>query len=653
MPRHLFKGFFAAAAIGAFLFLLRLVWSPDPAQNLFARAQKLEAAGQIPAALDHYALISDTHPESFYAPRSLLRQGDILAAQGRQDDDKTAFKQAVTAYARLAKTYTSDPLSTEALLDAGQISAENLGDRAAAKGFYNQLLEKAGRKSDTAATATVKLGRLALEERDGKTAQKLLQLVLQQWPNLRDRAAEAQFHLGVAYETLFKNKEWATRAYQTTVDRYPSSTWANDAKGRLGLIIFTETKGHRPARRVFIDIEALPDDGQADGSLWATLRPILAARGVEADDATLRGWSLAPFYTGFDSGNPSRVVRPSFDAFENVLANAGLRYTIKSGGTEAKALSDLQDEIDAARPPLVYIQERGQGSWSLVVGYDSDRGEVMLQKRGARFDTLNVKSFASYWKAKSSLGGIYTLISIVPTGKTRPAPSLTPAPTPTTAPGATPLPALFVPPTFTWELPRIAAKEADARALSRAATLLLRPREGGVTLNAEGLNTLASELSRLARVPAISAIPVPEPTLEPTPEVAPPGENPESPYSPDSTPAPTPAPVVPTRSDARDDTPRAQALLGFFGAPIRQWILARREAATWCDAAANRANNPNLKKAATALRQSATALEEAILLAPSITQAPLGPGDRTQLAEAARQIEKARDAEREASRLMR
>lgn len=655
MSRQILNGLFAVAAVCAFVVMVRLIWAPDPAQSLFARAQQLEATGQIPIALDHYRILSNTHPESFYAPRALLRQGDLLSAQGRQDNNKKAFQEAVAAYSRLAKNYASDPLSTEALLDAGQISAENLGDHKAAKSFYNLLLQRASSRSDVAATATLKLGRLAIEEKDGKTAQTLLQRVLQRWPRLSDRAAEAQFHLGVAYETLFKNKDWAMRAYEATMSQYPSSTWANDARGRMGLIFFSGPR-RPPARRVMIAMQPLPDNGSADGSLWASLRPVLASRGIEADETTLRGWSLAPFYCGFDPKNPSRVVRPSFDAFENVLANAGLRFTIKSGGREAEALRDLQDQVDAARTPLVYFEERGQGSWALCVGYDSDRGEVMLQRRGARFDTLAVKSFASYWKAKSSLGSSYTFISLLPSsGKTRPKPSLTPLPSPTPLPGRTPLPALLAPPEFVWELQTISAREANQRALGRAATLLGRASDGGVLLNTAGLSALASELRGIGRILPRIAAPNPEPTATPEADVTPTPEgetlDAESPYAP--VPTPTSVPVETSISTSRNDSARARALLGFFGAPARHWATTRREGAAWCDETANLLGNSDLKRAAEAMRRSAAALEEAILLVPHMGNGSLGNGDRSQIAEVATLVERARDAEREAASLMR
>ncbi|PQV64970.1 hypothetical protein B1R32_103240 [Abditibacterium utsteinense] len=672
MLRHFFNAVIAATCALAFLFLLRLTLSPDPAQSLFLRAQQLEAAGQIPLSLRAYALISDKHPESFYAPRALLRQGDILAAQGTRSDDKALFRGAVAAYLRLASAYPSDALATEALLDAGKISAENLGDRVSAKRSYALLLQKSGAKSDAAAVATLKLGRIALDEGDKNSAQTLLQSVLQKWPRFENRGAEAQFFLGVAYETLFNNKEWATRAYDATIARYPNSTWASDARQKLGLLVFSDTRGRRPARRVLINIDALPDDGNSNGSLWSALRVVLAARGVEASEADLDGWSLMPFYAGLDPKNPARVIDAPFDAWENVVANAGLRFSVEKGGKEEKALRFLQDEIDAARAPLVYFEENGAKTWALCIGYDSERGEVMLQRRGARFDTLSAKSFAAMWKAKSSFGEPFTLISLVPADqKTPPTPNLTPTPAPRAAPGVLAAPNLQNAPTFVWELPKISAKNTDIRARKRGAAILQRGRDGQVLLGASALDFLARELNRIARAPnqteetpeeslesvgsTVLSTPAPAENVTPIPEANP--ENGESPYAPEATatPLPTPAPrraaTLPRRV-LREDGARARSFLQFLGEPARHWAATRREAAQWCDEAAHRGKNDNLKRAAEQFRQSASALEAAISLAPAAVSDIPGVGDRNQIGEVAHQIERARDAERQAARAL-
>ena len=670
MLRHISKGFIAAGCALAFLLLLRLTLSPDPAQSLFVRAQQLEAAGQIPLSLRAYALISDKHPESFYAPRALLRQGDLLAAQGQSDDNRIAFRRAVAVYLRLATTYPSDALSTEALLDAGKLAAENLRDLGAARKFYNLLLEKSGASSDTAAVATLKLGRIALDEGDKETAKTLLQRVFQRWPRLDTRGAEAQYFLGVTYQTLFKNSEWATRAYEATIKRYPKSTWAGEAREKLGLLVFEGRPRQRPARRVLIQIQALPDDGNGDGSLWSALRVVLGARGIEANESDLGGWSLSPFYAGIDPKNPGRVVRAPFDEWENVIANAGLRFSVEKGGEEAQALRFLQDEIDAARAPLVYFEEGGAKTWALCVGYDSERGEVMLQRRGARFDTLSAKSFAALWRAKSAFGGSFTLISLVPADQKTPlAPNLTPTPAPTSPAGQVAAPTQQNPPTFVWQLAPISAKSTDARARRRGAAILGRGRSNQVLLGASALDFLARELDLIARAPqqslrvlepaenlVESPTPVPAQAATPLPDAPPEDESPyalEATPTPFPTPLPTPAPRRVIRSSVvRADGARARELLQFLGAPTRHFAAMRRDAASWCDEAAKRGNNANLKRAADEFRAGARALETAISLAPAAVSDPPGVGDRQQIGEVARQLEIARDAERAATRAL-
>lgn len=669
MPRPLLNGLAACAILLALLTVLRATWSPDPTQNLFFRAQHLQEAGQTERALRAYALISDQHPDSFYAPRALLAQGDLLAANGTRSGEKGALRAAVAAYARLAKTYPRDALVTDALENAGRIALENLHDLSGARGFYTLLLDKGSSRGDEAALATLQLGRIALDEGDRERSQELLQRVLQGWPNLPERGAQAQFTLGVLYETLFQNTGWATRAYNATIERYPNSTWANDARQKLGLLVYGQRKP--PARRVLIQIEPLPDDGKSDGSLWSALRLLLAARGVEASENTLGGWSLLPFYAGFDPANPARVVQIPVDGWENVVANAGLRFSVQSGGkNEAEALRQLQDEINAARAPLVYYEEKGAKVWALCVGYDSERAEVMLQSRGARFDTLSAKSFAANWKAKSRFGQPWTLISLVPADqKTRPKPSLTPTPMPTPAPGATPAaanavasqysaPDLQSAPAFVWELPTVSLSQGDARARQRAATILGRGRSGEVLLGAAGLERLASELTRIAQarpVAAVEVAPLPEPTAIPAETPLSPVPEPESAYAPDATPTPVPTPVpMPElrRTPLRDDAGRARALLGFLGAPVERWAQNRREAAAWCDEASKRSKDVSWQRARDALRQSADALEAAVALAPAEISSPLRSGDRAQIAEAARQILRARDAERAAARAL-
>lgn len=652
------NGLFTGAIIVALLVFAQMIFTPDAGASYFARAQQLETAGNIPLALQHYRLLSENHPESVFAPRALLREGDLLAAQGRQKGEVGPLRQAVAAYAKLAKDYSSDPLANEALFDAGQISSDNLHDIKAARGYYNQLIESNSPNSDVAATATLKLGRLALNEGDGKTARTLLQRVLQRWPRNAMAGAEAQFHLGVVFETLLKNQSAAQNAYSITLKRYPNSTWASNARERLGLLAYTFLQGRTPARRVMLDVESLPDDnGLSDNnpkSPWNALRPLLAARGMAVSDLTMQGWSLTPFWAALDTRNPARAVTPSFDSFENVVANAGLRFTVKGGGREDEALRDLQDDIDAGRLPLVYFTEKGQGRWTLCVGYDTERNEVMLQDRGARFDTLAVKSFAAGWKSSSSFGKSYTLLSFVAVNsKQNVKPNLTPTPLPSPVPGKTPMPLLDAPPAFLVDLPTLNRAEAHRRTLRRAAIVLQRNGNGQVLLGATALDWLAKALdqvmedsreSDLKETPPVEDEPGDEELVSPTP--APNGEGDAL-----EQPSPTPEATEAPKADTADIANRARRLLGFFGAPARQWIALRRQAGAYCDLAARQTDDSKLSQAAQNLNLSATSLEEASRLVPNIGDT-MKPGDREALESIVRQLRRAREAERQAARSM-
>ena len=671
-PRHLFNGFLTVALLAALILIGRVLIAPDAGGSLFSKARQLEAAGQVALALRHYALVADRHPESSLAPRALIKEGDLLSARGRANKNTDDLRNAMNAYARLAENYPDDQLSNQALFDAGQIAAEDLSDGVSARRFYKLIMERNSDRSDETAMATTKLGRLALAEGDGKTALELLQSVIVNWPNDAEAGAEAQFHLGVLYETLFKDRAKAQRAYDATLNRYPKSVWAGDARERLGLLAYNDQLGRRPVRRVLLDIAPLPDEDVlrppgAGSDLWAALDILLGARGLNADATVIRGWSLEPFAAGIDTADPGRVVKPQFDQFENVVANAGLRFTIKGGGTAESALRDLQNDLDSAREPLVYVENGGEGRWTLCVGYDSERGEVFLQDRGARFDTLAVESFAQMWKAKSKFGKSFTMLSFL--GKSEKPRTLdqlsarpTPAPgAPLAAPSATPTPQLNATPQFIWELPRLNQTDANTRALRRAAQLMERQGDGQVVLNIAGLSYLARELVRLADSPDPNAFGgFAEPPARQQENLANGATDANGATGANGAAnangatganGANGATVAPTATPApRDFAPRARALMAFFGEPARNWARSRRRAAAFCEVAA-RQNKRDLSGAISNFGLSADSLDAAAALAPPIGGA-LTDQDRATLREMARQISVARDAENKAAQAL-
>ena len=648
-PRQLFNGFLTVALLAALILIGRVLIAPDAGASLFSRARQLEEAGQIALALRHYALVSNRHPESSLAPQALLKQGDLLSTRGRTNKNTDDLRAAMDAYARLAQNYPANKLGNQALFDAGEIAAQDLNDGVAARRFYRLILERNSERSDEAALATTKLGRLALSEGDGKTALALLQSVRANWPNDAQAGAEAQFHLGVLYETVIKDRNKAQRAYDATLKNYPNSVWAGSARERLGLLAYNEQLGRRPVRRVLLDIAPLPDtDGLAEpgkgSDLWQALTILLGARGLKVDATLVSGWSLAPFFAGFDASRPANVVEPRFDQFANVVANAGLRFTLTGDGNAESALRALQDELDNAREPLLYLENGGEGRWTLCVGYDSERGEVYLQDRGAQFDTLAVASFAQMWKAKSKFGKRFTMLSFSGANeKPRALTQLNAGQTP--APGATPTPAMRLnsTPQFIWELPRLNQNNANTRALREASQMLNRAGSETVALNINGLGALARELEQLASSPDPNAFggfeqpPIRQENAEPALDA-------NGVAIPAPTIAATPTPIP------KDFAPRARNLMAFFGEPARNWARQRRRAAAFCEIAA-RQNNRDLSGAISNLNLSADSLDVAASLAPQIG-ASISESDRAALREMARQVSIAHDAEAAAARSM-
>lgn len=258
----------------------------------------------------------------------------------------------------------------------------------------------------------------------------------------------------------------------------------------------------------------------------------------------------------------------------------------------------------------------------------------MVQNRGTRFDTLATHTFATQWKAASSLGGAYTMVSFTaPDARPVARPSLTPTPVPSAAPDQTPLPQLLAPPAFTWQLPVLNLKSANRRAADRAGALLRRPGGGTLLLGADALDYAGNALVR-----AGGGTEVPDPAPDPaaTPEA-------ESPYDPGPG-------DVPVRAAGAPASPVRVA--AFLGGPVREWAIRRREAAAFLEALGRSLGEDRFSKAAAALRTSAEQLEAANDEAPDAAPGAPTEADRARLASAGRLLLKARDAERLAARLL-
>ncbi len=652
----------------AFLFLLRVLVQPDPDGRLiWARAQRLEAANLIRPALRQYDLLANTYPSSPYALKALQREGDILTDLAIAGDT-TRYADALDVYARLVRDYPQTEIAADAMLSIGTIQLDDLKNLPLARATYTRLMTDYPGKRPLVAQAMNALGRVAQAARDGKTAQSWFQKVLLTFPDQPDRCAEAQFHLGETYETLWRKKDWARNAYDATVQKYPNTVWAGRARTNLGLLIYGDMVPN--ARRVLIKTSGIFDGGAQDSSdsLLNALQVVLAARGLNLDAATLNGLSQQPFVGAFDAQNPALVAAPQLNAFENAVAATGMTYSVSDGGDKDTARRNLQNEIDTAHLSLVYT-----GQWQFVAGYDSNANVVFLQS-GARVQAISVVDFIKSWSVRSPLGGAFTLLTFSTGADDLHADQLTLAlpvdrilftrhkdgaasstrksnnavlPNPVAA-QTTPIPIGtqmtqqpqgLVAPTWVFTAPSLDEKAVYRRGVRRAVLWMNRPRAGQTLLNLEALRLVSSEFQRAAdfvQPAAPAATPATGSGDEPlarndavapdttntvsnagTHDAATPQATPNT--SPDTSStgnAMTKSPATAPVSKATPDTgaqilQHVRAMLAWRNQPLVQWIAARRDAASFLNVAGDRLGSPALKQAAQNFDLSTVSLQNA------------------------------------------
>jgi hypothetical protein len=214
-----------------------------------------------------------------------------------------------------------------------------------------------------------------------------------------------------------------------------------------------------------------------------------------------------------------------------------------------------------------------------------------------------------------------------------------------------------------YELKSLSEKNAHRRALRQAAEWMKRGQSGGALINAEALRYLANECRRFSLAPGAVA-PAEDAAAG---AVAPPteapvrSENEAGAAGPDgaATPAPiaTPAPPVATPAPGDTSLARARSLLAWKGAPLRQWLSARRAAAAYLDLASQRLKDNSLHQAADALRTELSSLENAVAYLPNAnalagSDGALSTASRLAFANAATEFERARVADAHAADLI-
>lgn len=601
--------------------VLLAAFRPNRTANLFDKAQQLEAVGQWNQALGHYRLLVETEPNSSYAPRALMQQATILEGMARQSGNHYYFQQAIDVYQQISRRYPNNTLAGQALLQGAELAYADINDYALAINLYQEVLQKYQRNADYVSQATLALGRIALTQKKAPDAQKYFQAVLDNYSSYPDRCAEAQYQLGVVAETLTSQPDAAKVAYQQTIKNYPTTVWATNAKARLGMLFYGDIAPGGPARRLITRFTPLPNTGYDDKSPFLPLALVLSARGMDIGPATLNAWSLQPFFCGFDPANPGRVLQFS-QAFENAVANAGLSFSVKNNPNAKSAFTALRESVDHGHTPVIYI-----GKWELVAGYDTVAQTVFLQEQGAQVSSLPLKKLLAVWgksipHLELAHQKPYTFLSFQSASDN---PKVTANKGDQSDADQT---RLFMTPSFTLTLSPLSRKNAQQRAIQRAAALLSRAHFGDALLNVEALNQLSDTLSKLATLP---------PSPVPVPEV-------------DS------AAALPPSSNWQQRLQQAKHLAPWFGKPLQQWIEARRDAAVYLESLSSETANTNLQDAASALRHSIMALQNAS------TDFPVGLKDGSttlwtttlehQLQRVSQDLLEAKNAEANAAKLM-
>lgn len=171
-------------------------------QSEFDEAKAADVAGSSESALSKYRRFLKSNPASPLAPKAQVRIAEIYYDDGN-------MTKAFDAYEKLITQYPDTPDFDKAITRQVLIANEYLG----------------GRRTKF----------LGLEIVSGTDrAEQMYTAILKNAPYSKN-APVAQFNLGITYERQGKTKE-AAEAYQKVLDKYPTSSIADDALYQIGYI---------------------------------------------------------------------------------------------------------------------------------------------------------------------------------------------------------------------------------------------------------------------------------------------------------------------------------------------------------------------------------------------------------------------------------
>jgi N-acetylmuramoyl-L-alanine amidase len=142
-------------------------------EELEAIPAEQRTRAEFTAAMNRFRTIYHDSPGDLHAAASIYAVAELLAEQGRTLHDPKSLQAAVGQYEFLRKQYPGSSLRIPALLAEGQIAANDLEDKSAAKDCYNELLKRYPH-SEQAEEARAGLDGLKVGRSRGKTIEAKL-----------------------------------------------------------------------------------------------------------------------------------------------------------------------------------------------------------------------------------------------------------------------------------------------------------------------------------------------------------------------------------------------------------------------------------------------------------------------------------------------
>ena len=448
------------------------------AQRSYRRADSLDHGDNHQLALDEYLRVAEQSPGHPLADNALYRAAFI---QREYLDDPAG---AAATYERLVNEYADSEFYENALLRLGALytEEEELKDPKRAILCYQRVLEGSADRPPMCAAALLATARILLEQKDKHAIERCRQLIAE-YPEERHYRAEAQLLLGEAMEAFDAKPEDVLKAYEKVVKDFPGSRTADKARVAIGWIAYRvkqaeDAKPKEPPKAPRAVVAGVPGYGKFAARGWVHAEMIdaltaaakKAGRDVSAEFvAGITGGPFEFFYSTEDRALGARILAENPPQI--VAETLGLSRNQMSSDKLENGLARLRQSIDEGCPVLTPYGSAGD--WTLVVGYDTEKKEILLLPGGASgARAVSEGEFGKKWQAAFRR--------------------------PSGLPDNIPWPSPFYEFSFGQSLRQPSIDELTAEAFRRGAKWMREPAAFGVPSGFAAYETLAADLDRHA-----------------------------------------------------------------------------------------------------------------------------------------------------------